>query len=114
MKILFTVLAVLALHCNSIAAESVRTPVEAPATGQGTLKLKMIYGTEQRRLATINDEAFFVGDIRKVTVGNRKLSMECLTIGENSATVKCEGEALPIELKIGQSHKLAAAPKATA
>jgi uncharacterized membrane protein YhaH (DUF805 family) len=78
---------------------------QATASAAPALKLKMISGTAQRRLATINDETFFAGETHRISVGGGKLSVQCLEIREKSALVKVEGEAKPWELQLGESRR---------
>jgi hypothetical protein len=57
-----------------------------------TLQLKMISGTEQHRFATINDATFAAGETLEVTLGHKKVVVQCLEIQEQSAIVQVEGE----------------------
>jgi thioredoxin-related protein len=67
------------------------------------ITLKMISGTAQRRLATINEETFLVGEKHMITVGTNKLAIQCLVIEEHSVVVQIDGEKSPRELKLGET-----------
>ena len=64
------------------------------------LDLKIVSGTPQRRLATVNDQTFLVGETLKVTVRGSSFRVRCLEIRERSALVAVQGEANPRELKL--------------
>ena len=67
------------------------------------ITLKMISGTAQRRLATINEETFLVGEKHMITVGTNKLAIQCLVIEDHSVVVQIDGEKSPRELKLGET-----------
>jgi len=67
------------------------------------LDLKIISGTADRRLATVNNQTFRPGETLKVTVRDTSLLVRCLEIRERSALVKVHGEDQPRELKLQQS-----------
>ena len=71
-----------------------------------SLKLKMISGAAQRRLATINDETFFAGETHRISIGDKKVKVQCLEIGEKSVLVTVEGEAKSRELTLGQLERV--------
>jgi thioredoxin-related protein len=89
---------------KSFDAEPIASAPAAP-----TLKLKMISGTPQRRLATINDETFFAGETHRISLGDRKLAVQCLGIREKSVLVKVEGEAKSWELPLGEPRHVQSA-----
>jgi hypothetical protein len=82
--------------------------VEAAAAARAvpSLKLKMISGAPQHRLATINDETFFASETHRISIGDKKVKVQCLEIREKSALVTVEGEAKPRELTLGQSERV--------
>ena len=87
----------------------IHAPPQSPLnvkTVNDTLKLKMIVGTAQRRLATINDETFFAGETHKITLGKRKVTLQCLEIRDKSAIIKMEGEAKTWELPLGEARRV--------
>jgi hypothetical protein len=88
--------------------KSYEAEVEAAAAARvvPSLKLKMISGAPQRRLATINDETFFAGETHRISIGDKKVKMQCLEIGEKSVLVNVEGEAKSRELTLGQSERV--------
>jgi hypothetical protein len=63
------------------------------------LDLKIISGTPQRRLATVNNQTFLVGETLAVQVGQTSLRVRCLEIREQSVLVEVQGEK-PRELKL--------------
>jgi len=63
------------------------------------LELKIISGTPQRRLATVNNQTFLVGETLTVQVGQTSLRVRCLEIRERSVLVDIQGEG-PRELKL--------------
>jgi hypothetical protein len=84
---------------KEFAAEDAAAAVPAAPS----LKLKMISGTAQRRLATINNETFFAGETHRISFGDKKVKVQCLEIGETSVLVNVDGEAKSRELTLGQS-----------
>ena len=64
------------------------------------MELKIISGPPNRRIATINNQSFFVGESLKVTVGTNRVAVTCQEIRERSVVVKVAGEAEPRELKL--------------
>ena len=78
------------------------TTTNNPKTKIG-ITLKMISGSAQRRLATINEETFFVGESHNVTVGTNKVTIEMLVIEEKSVVVQIHGEKSPRELKLNET-----------
>jgi hypothetical protein len=63
------------------------------------LDLKIISGTPQRRLATVNNQTFLVGETLTVKVRDTSLRVRCLEIRERSVLVDVQGEG-PRELKL--------------
>ncbi len=76
--------------------------VDPERTFEG-LKLAMISGAADRRIATINGEPFSEGETHKLTVGQRKLTVQCVEIRDQSVVVKVLGEAHMRQLKVGQT-----------
>jgi len=64
------------------------------------LDLKIISGTAQRRLATVNNQTFLVGETLSVTVRGASLRVRCLEIRERSVLVEVQGEGAARELKL--------------
>jgi len=64
------------------------------------LDLKIISGTPQRRLATVNNQTFLVGETLRVTVRGSSLQVRCLEIRERSVLVEVQGEERARELKL--------------
>jgi len=97
--------------CYRKVFKGIKEAPDAPPTAPPppALKLKMISGTAQRRLATINDETFFAGETHRVSVNNQNLRVQCVEIREKSVLVKINDETQSFELTIGESHPVAAA-----
>jgi thiol-disulfide isomerase/thioredoxin len=57
------------------------------------LVVRTISGKASRRFALINSETFSVGDSVSLKLGNNKVRVQCLEIGERSVTVRIEGES---------------------
>lgn len=97
---------------QQLLSEGQRRPSELPAGHQtlpaqpqpsrAELKLTMISGTGQRRLATINGELFAPGETHNVKVAERNLTVACLEIDEQSVLVKVTGKSHPMELRFGE------------
>ncbi len=88
-----------------------QAPAQSPLnvkTVNDVLKLKMIVGTAQRRLATINDETFFAGETHRITLGSRKVAVRCLEIREKSVIINMEGATRPWELPLGEARRVSA------
>jgi len=64
------------------------------------LDLKIISGPPQRRLATVNNQTFLVGETLRVAVRGGDLRVRCLEIRERSVLVAVQGEPNPRELKL--------------
>ena len=64
------------------------------------LDLKIISGSPQRRLATVNDQTFVAGETLRVNVKGDSLRVRCLEIRERSALFAVHGEENPRELKL--------------
>jgi protein disulfide-isomerase len=80
--------------------ELVYTPPPPPAEIKyGELTLKGISGNS-RKLALINDQTFFVGDIFKVKTGDKQVSITCKEIRDASVLIQVEGEPEPRELML--------------
>ena len=63
------------------------------------LDLKIISGTPQRRLATVNNQTFLVGETLTVKVRDTSFRVRCLEIRERSVLVEIQGEGTR-ELKL--------------
>jgi hypothetical protein len=63
------------------------------------LDLKIISGTPQRRLATVNNQTFLVGETLTVKVRDTSFRVRCLEIRERSVLVDVQG-AGPRVLKL--------------
>lgn len=83
-----------------------QTVLAQPQLSRAELKLTMISGTGQRRLATINGEAFAPGETQSVKVGQRKVSVTCVEIREQSVLAQLAGQSHPTELRFGQAVAL--------
>lgn len=68
------------------------------------MDLKIISGTPQRRLATVNDQTFLAGETLKVAVRGDSVRVHCVEIRERSVLVTVQGEAGPRELKLQAWH----------
>ena len=89
-----------------------RRPSELPAVHQtlpaqpqpspAGLRLTMISGAGQRRLATINGELFAPGETHNIKVAQKNLTVTCLELGEQSVLVGVTGKSHPIELRFGE------------
>ena len=64
------------------------------------LDLKIISGPPQRRLATVNNQTFLVGETLRVAVRGGDLRVRCLEIRERSVLVAVQGDPNPRELKL--------------
>jgi hypothetical protein len=67
------------------------------------LELKIISGSPQRRLATVNNQTFLVGETLRVIVRGDEIRVRCLEIRESSVMVDVLGEG-PRELKLQAWH----------
>ncbi|MDB6125661.1 MAG: trxA [Pedosphaera sp.] len=65
------------------------------------LALKGISGTKDRRMALINNETFFVGEIAKVKVKDGRVEVQCKEIREDSVCLTVDGK--PMVLKLGKN-----------
>ena len=68
------------------------------------LDLKILSGTPQRRLATVNNQTFLVGETLRVAVRDTSLRVRCLEIRERSVLVEVQGEGAARELKLQAWH----------
>ncbi|HEV2208094.1 MAG TPA: hypothetical protein VG167_04925 [Verrucomicrobiae bacterium] len=84
---------------SALRADSQTVPVHPQ---RAELKLTMISGTPQRRLATINGETFAPGETHGVNVAQRRVVLTCLEIGEQSVNAQIAGASRPLELKFGE------------
>jgi len=64
------------------------------------LELKILSGTAQRRLATVNNQTFVVGESQRVIVRGSEVRVRCLEIRDRSVLVEVQGEDAPRELKL--------------
>ena len=80
----------------------------AAQVNNDTLRLKMISGGEQRRLATINEETFLAGETHMLNIDGKRMSVQCVEIREQSALIKIGNESKPRELRLGEPHRQAA------
>jgi hypothetical protein len=64
------------------------------------LDLKIISGTPQRRLATVNNQTFLAGETLRVTVKRDTIRVRCLEIRDRSVLIEVYGEGAPRELKL--------------
>jgi hypothetical protein len=67
------------------------------------LELKIISGSPQRRLATVNNQTFLAGETLRVIVRGDEIRVRCLEIRESSVMVDVLGEG-PRELKLQAWH----------
>lgn len=79
-----------------------QTALAQPQQSHAELKLTMISGTGQGRLATINGEPFAPGETHNVKVAQRKVSLTCVEIREQSVLARIAGESHSRELKFGE------------
>ena len=80
-------------------------PIEPPRTSDG-LKLVMISGAPGHRIAMINGEPFSEGETHKLTLGDRRVTVQCVEIRDQSVVAKIEGEAQVRSLKVDQTVSL--------
>lgn len=73
-----------------------------PQQPRAVLKLTVMSGTGDRRLATINGETFAPGETHNVKVAQGRLTVTCVEIHELSVIVKITGQPHPVELKFGE------------
>jgi len=66
------------------------------------LVVRTISGKASRRFALINSETFSVGDSAVVKLGDNKVRVECLEIGDRSVTVRVEGELTARTLQLAK------------
>lgn len=71
------------------------------------LRLMMISGTGQNRLATINGKTFALGETHTIKAAQQMVALTCVEIGEQSVVAKINGESRPLELKFGAPVSLA-------
>lgn len=74
-------------------------PTPAPASQHEELTLKGIFFGKQKT-ALINDQTLGPGETAKVTMGGKKVQVECKEIRPTSVIVQVEDEAEPRELKL--------------
>ena len=67
-----------------------------------SLKLAMLSGVGEHRIATINGEPFAEGESHTLTVGSTKVTVQCTEIHERSVVVTISGDSEPHELILGQ------------
>jgi len=72
-----------------------------PRPSYNTLKVAMISGAPQHRMATINGETFIEGETHRLSVGTNRITLQCLEIREESVLAKVAGESRARELKLG-------------
>lgn len=63
------------------------------------LALKGVSGSQQRRLALINNETFMVGETAFVKVQDHRVEVRCKEIRQDSVLITADGK--PLELKLG-------------
>jgi protein disulfide-isomerase len=75
------------------------TPIP-PATPihYGSLALKAISGTKDRRMVLINNASMMLGETAKVKTENHDVMVCCTEIRDDSVLITCDGE--PMELKL--------------
>jgi len=86
-------------------------PPNAVPVRYDNLRLRSITGSGTRRFVLINDQTLAVGESRRVTLGAKKVMVQCLEIREGQAVVQIDGEAKPKLLILESARKLAGAPK---
>jgi len=69
------------------------------------LVVRTISGTASRRFALINSETFSVGDSALLKLGDNKVRVQCLEIGEKSVTVRIGGESAPRTLLLSDVRR---------
>jgi hypothetical protein len=74
------------------------------------LKVNMISGSGPHGLAMINGENFAVGETHSLKVGQTNIVVTCVDIGDHAVVAKVEGDSRPLQLKLGETRPLAAAP----
>lgn len=85
--------------------EKPRKPLTLPAfppaisNHYGSLALKGILGTKDRRLVLINNQTFLVGETADVQVQDRVAVVHCKEIRDDSVLITADGK--PMELKLG-------------
>ena len=73
-----------------------------PQQSRAVLKLTVMSGTGERRLATINGETFAPGETHNVKVAQGRVTVTCVEIHELSVMAKITGQPHPVELKFGE------------
>jgi len=77
----------------------VQTNVVAPPTVNADLKLKGISGLPPRRLAVINNHTFEAGEEAEIITTTGRMTIRCLEINENSATVQIGPERRVLRMR---------------
>lgn len=64
------------------------------------LQLRGVTGTDERRIALINNQTFAKGDEGEVRMGSSRLKIKVMEIQDKSVILKIEGQEQPRELKL--------------
>ncbi len=99
---------------TSSAAPVTWAPPGAKPVRYDSLQLKGLSGSSAARLALINNQTFRTNESALVTLGDKRVRVECLAIRDRSVLIRVAGEAQPRELKLlSQAPIPALAPVAT-
>ena len=79
-----------------------QTVLAEPVRTFDGLKVGMISGAAGHRIATINSEPFSEGESHKLTLGQRRVTIQCVEIREQLVVVKVQGEEHIRPLKVGE------------
>ena len=86
---------------SSTASAQQLVLAEPERTFEG-LKVAMISGAPGHMIATINGEPFSEGETHKLTLGDRRVTIQCVEIRDQAIVAKIQGEAHVRLLKVGQ------------
>ena len=75
-------------------------PPAAKSIRYDSLQLRGLSGSPSARFALINNESFRSNDTALVSVGEQRVQVRCLSIGEKSVLVQVNGEPAPRELTL--------------
>ena len=75
---------------------------QQPQDSRPVVKLTMMSGTGQHRLATINGEIFAPGETHRVKVAQGMVTVTCVEMRELSVMANIRGQPHPVELKFGE------------
>ncbi len=85
---------------TSASAPVTWAPPGAKPVRYDSLQLKGLSGSSGARFALINNQSFRTNESALVTLGDKRVRVECLAIRDKSVLVQVAGEAQPRELKL--------------